>query len=225
MVPVMILQCPDCQARFAVPDAMIPAEGRTVKCGRCAHQWHTPGSDEAPDFAALALEVAGSDYAPATPQQLPAVAVKSKVNIPVRPFMVAVPVLALLWLILALYAYYPGWQPRLGGVYALLGATTTQGLAFADVSMQPLTNGGKTNYVIGGSISNQSAEERLVPTVRVQLKGKDGGVLWERDYEVNEMLKPGEVYPFRIDNVETAFAASVTSIVVDVGHNLQLMMR
>ena len=59
----------------------------------------------------------------------------------------------------------------------------------------------------------------------MQLKGKDGGVLWERDYEVNEMLKPGEVYPFRIDNVETAFAASVTSIVVDVGHNLQLMMR
>ena len=41
----MILQCPECQARFLVADHLIPAEGRTVRCGACKHQWHVMKED------------------------------------------------------------------------------------------------------------------------------------------------------------------------------------
>ncbi len=36
----MIITCPSCSARFRVADEQIDAEGRVVRCGRCAYSWH-----------------------------------------------------------------------------------------------------------------------------------------------------------------------------------------
>jgi len=84
---------------------------------------------------------------------------------------------------------------------------------------------GTTQYLIAGSVSNHGARPRLVPSVRVELKNKDGKAIWVREYEVGETLDPGATYPFRIDNVKTSFAPSVTAVVLDLGHGLQLQMR
>ncbi|MCJ2183505.1 zinc-ribbon domain-containing protein, partial [Novosphingobium sp. 1949] len=39
----MIIACPACSTRYAVPDSAIGVEGRTVRCAKCRHSWHQAG--------------------------------------------------------------------------------------------------------------------------------------------------------------------------------------
>ena len=47
----MILNCPSCHSRFLIPDAALGVDGRTVRCGRCRHQWFQTLDDDAAPFA------------------------------------------------------------------------------------------------------------------------------------------------------------------------------
>lgn len=219
-----------------VPDTAIPPQGRTVKCGRCAHQWHVDGVEpveEALDFAALTQAAIDEETPPAelAPPRHPLPVVKKRrfrlPHLPLWPFKIAVPVLALVWLVLALYAYFPHGQTAtfFKGIYGMLGVTTTEGLAFADVQMERENLGPRTRFILSGSVANHAATARLLPHVRVELKDKDGEVVWSRKYDVGQVVKPGEVYPFRIEDVETAFASRATSIVLDLGNKFELVMR
>lgn len=221
----MILQCPECSARFAVPDSLIPPGGRTVKCGRCAHQWHAENPDAPVDFAALVSEAeaqAELETAPINPSQLPTVQRAPKSS---GPYKWSAALLLLLWMGVAFVAYYPKALSSLGSIYGIFGITSSEGLSFADVSMQRNAGETRTQFLLSGGIVNQSSEPRIIPTVRVQLKNEQGKVVWARDYPVHEKLEPGATYPFRIDNVETSFGGNVKTIALDLGNDLQLMMR
>lgn len=222
-----------------VADAMIPPEGRTVKCGRCANQWFVesavPEAVAAPEPAAPEPVVAApivetpppvpeaAPVAPA-PTQLPA---PQPFALPVKPFMVAAPLLAACWLIVALYAYFPTAQYGLfSGIYGALGASDTRGIVFDEVTMEEQDAGeGRVRYVLFGSMANHAATARHIPRVRVALKDKDNDVLWSRTYPVDTIVKPGEIYPFRIEDVQTSFAGRVSAVVMDVGNNFELVMR
>lgn len=143
------------------------------------------------------------------------------------PYKWAAGVIAAVWLVLAFITYAPKWAnlPVLSGIYQALGATPTDGLLFADVTMEREQIEGKTRFILSGSVRNHANAARKVPVVRVSLRDKNNKAIWGREYPVNTELKAGEVYPFRITNVETSFANSVTSIVVDMGNSLQLMVR
>jgi len=39
----MIIACPACATRYAVPDSAIGIEGRTVRCAKCRHSWFQEG--------------------------------------------------------------------------------------------------------------------------------------------------------------------------------------
>lgn len=41
----MIIACPACGTRYAVPDSAIGAEGRTVRCAKCRHSWYQDGPE------------------------------------------------------------------------------------------------------------------------------------------------------------------------------------
>lgn len=213
-----------------VADALIPAAGRTVRCGACSHQWHlasanpeaaqalpvaalSPDAVFSPEIAALS---AGSNVPAITRQPMSA-----------RPFKRAVPVLAAVWAVLAFITYaHAGIQvPVVSALYRMVGAQSTEGLAFANITMERVQEGSKTRFILTGVIANRAPEMRHVPTVRVVLKDKQGGAVWAREYPVNVDVKAGGSYPFQIANVETNFASTVSSIVLDVGTGLQLMVR
>lgn len=151
----------------------------------------------------------------------------------VKPFInprvlkLAAPALAATWFIVAFFAYSPSWSnaPVIGALYSAFGASETEGLVFSDVTMEREQEGSMARFILAGSVRNYSNETRKVPTVRVVLKNKEGSPLWGREYPVNQELKAGEVYPFRITNVETNFAASVARIEVDMGNSMQLLVR
>lgn len=61
----MIIACPSCQTRYAVPDSAIGAVGRTVRCAKCGHSWHQQG----PAFAESQPAAPPVRQAPASPPE------------------------------------------------------------------------------------------------------------------------------------------------------------
>ena len=61
----MIIQCPACSTRYAVPDDAIGIDGRTVRCAKCRQSWFQEG----PSLRVEAPEVVPAEVA--TPSQEP----------------------------------------------------------------------------------------------------------------------------------------------------------
>ncbi|WP_395395783.1 zinc-ribbon domain-containing protein [Novosphingobium sp. BL-8A] len=64
----MIIACPACSTRYAVPDSAIGIDGRTVRCAKCRHSWFQDGPEM---VDAAAMPPASATPAPA-PQAAPA---------------------------------------------------------------------------------------------------------------------------------------------------------
>lgn len=228
----MIVTCPNCTAKFLVADHLIPPAGRVVRCGSCKHLWNvtqssgsSTGKPERADFAGLVADAVSGDAAVSEAGfQLPAIATKP---LPTLPFFIAIPVLALLWFAAALFANYPSWMgaPGISGIYSMLGATPTDGLAFSKANLAREVEGQRTRFVISGEIANTSDTLRTIPSVRVTLVDAQGDEVASRVYAVNVKVKPGDTYPFRITNMSTSFGDRVHDVVLDLGHDLQLMFR
>ena len=76
----MIIACPACGTRYAVPDAAIGSEGRTVRCAKCKHSWY-----QDPPELELNSPVETTAPAPAAPVAEPAPAPPAPAPAPVQP--------------------------------------------------------------------------------------------------------------------------------------------
>jgi len=69
----MIISCPACRTRYAVPDSAIGVEGRTVRCAKCRHSWFQEGPEmESPPSRPVApAHVPAPPTAPQPPENPP----------------------------------------------------------------------------------------------------------------------------------------------------------
>ncbi len=63
----MIIACPACSTRYAVPDSAIGVDGRTVRCAKCRHSWFQEGPVLAPPAGMAARAVASAEQPVAPP--------------------------------------------------------------------------------------------------------------------------------------------------------------
>lgn len=225
----MILQCPNCNARFLVPDAAVGAAGRTVRCGKCRHDWFCappapPAPENAvPDIDALmsagSVPLSASAERPLPPgSNLPAPIPK---RVP-RWMLGLAAALALLAVCIGLLAYAPG----------TFGFPSTTGLTLADIQVQlqpdptEAQNPLKVNrYRVSGLIVNGTTEERAAPRVRILLISDQGQVL--RRWLVagdQPSLGAGAKLQFVLSDVEVP-KGSTGHLQMDMGNPLELMLR
>lgn len=243
----MILTCPSCTTRFLVNSALIPQEGRQVKCAQCAHSWFvTPDANTetggtvdalpnmpeaaqpAGDFSSVLADEVSSDHddvaIPSFDYAVPAVS-----SAPFKPWpWIAATVLSIAIISIALL--YMG---RDGGlrsgmlrpVYSWFGMYPTDGVVLADLKLQQRQDDDKTRFFVEGYIVNQSIEDRRLPTLRVALANASGKWLLSREYAMPKILAPKEAYAFKASKLETSFGDEVDHVVVELGDSTQLMQR
>lgn len=243
----MILQCPECYAKFKIPDGALGDAGREVRCGKCAHLWHA--MPEGVD--ASVLDVAGqpeetntksaknkSAKAPDIDAVLAGKAHTSKPSMEealgnykppkkVRSKKVFWGVMSVAYVLLIMVC---------AGLWSLvhapeiLGFKGSGGFAFERMELTDMPKIGgdrftmKPMYKIGGTIRNTSAQTKMVPVIRVTLTDQDGAVVYRRESKDRKSLPPGDTVDFLMENLEQPEKAH-THFIVEMGDDLELALR
>jgi predicted Zn finger-like uncharacterized protein len=207
----MILTCPECQTRYRADAAQFPADGRKVRCARCAHVWQQlpPEPEAEPALASAISGQAGAPESVASPEPVSAQAE------PARKFIVE-PALAdrlgvlVGWLALAGMIFLIGWTcfrfrdqittlwPQSSSLFATFGvAVNVRDIAIDDWSYHREMENGAPVMVVTGRLVNRSSRELTVPLVRVSLTDDNQRELyhWTKS-PPQATLKPGQSLSF-----------------------------
>lgn len=211
------IQCPECAARYQVPDESLGAEGRKVRCAACRTLWYaTPapelaGEGTAADDAA-AMANAPADILPPEPEApppaarpMPARPWHQRMGQPAGggaarwPLVAGAVALSALVALFAFRAPLVRLVPEAGRVYAAFGLPVNlSGLELRQVKSGLLTENGVEMLVVQGEIANVTQVTRTVPRLKFAVLDAKGLPLysWTAQAEAKD-LKPGETQTFR----------------------------
>lgn len=216
----MILQCSSCQTKFLVDSALIPPDGRDVKCAACGHVWYVEGEP-----APAVEEPASVDALPNMPafeggtEEAPNFSVPALPTPPenLTPLKISAAAMLVLCLLTAALAF-GGSVPAIAGIRAALGKGGVEGMALADVALRQKPSKSKARYVVEGSIVNESDKPQKIPVLHVALMDAENNPVVAREYEADQLLQPGESYAFKAGKLDTSFPEKVHHIQVELGN-------
>lgn len=165
----MIVTCPECAAKYDIPNSKLGTKGRKVKCVKCGHKWHQPGVQPeggatppiAPDNPHLGASVE-KDIA-----QAHAADKKKIMLITAAGFMLVIVVMGILFAVPATR-------------HSLLGGPEEKvvtNFVASKGEQEILEEEGLTILRVLGTVQNTSSSVRPLPEVEVRLLDKDGKVL------------------------------------------------
>ncbi len=200
----MIVSCPNCSKRYMLDDALLPKEGRQVRCIACYHIWRQV--PEQSTFMNFPLFISG-----------PEVALDSTLSDPKRsPWIGRVVFLGIIlssisFIIFGRNLIVNAW-PQAERAYTLMGLPTTPpgtGLSILNATSLTHQKGEVEMIHVAGDVVNTSEQVRSIPILKIKLMGKatnskclkgrakEGCVLdyWEHRLSENSLL-PGEKIHF-----------------------------
>lgn len=215
----MIVKCSECAARYLIDPAALGAEGRVVRCGKCAHSWvqipnevtetAEPTSAEEPVFAVPPPPRPGEQPQGGGGQR------RRGSNVPAlrrhrRPSRLRARAawLALFVVVGAIVGGATHYRPQVletwpaaERLYEAVGFPSEPpgfGLSLVNVKFDQKTAEGTAVLMVEGEIRNVSEKERDVPGLRATLFGKNQRELqnWTFIAPVPKLL-PGENVQFR----------------------------
>jgi predicted Zn finger-like uncharacterized protein len=208
----MILQCPACNARYAVPDHAIGVNGRVVKCVKCAHQWHVAGVQPTVENLEALL---------APPEPPVAKPIAKGANVPAPAGPITTPMLIstlaacfLLAIVTTLFTSKPG----------LFGYGKTENVTFTDLALQKQEVEKGREYAISGKLLNTSKEDIKPPTVRITLVDKEGAALQFWEPQMPEKIAANDALTFNFGPLTTRFTSG-DRLVIEMGNALELALR
>jgi predicted Zn finger-like uncharacterized protein len=198
----MIISCPNCNTRYAVPIESLGEAGRRVKCARCTHVWFQIRPEDPDDIL---------DFVE-PPQEIPDIPEYS--NVPTIPEPVATKTTRL-WYGAALCALlcisgsaailgYPkavvqAW-PASARLYMTLGLpvpTLGKGLEFGNVVVRVFEQEGASALLVSGTITNTLDQPTPIPTLHLLVRDDNRRVLLQwLDQAPVEILEVGQSVTF-----------------------------
>jgi predicted Zn finger-like uncharacterized protein len=199
----MLLNCPNCNARYVVPDSAIGPQGRQVRCAGCKNSWFQEG---APDLFERPVEreplSGGMDDLPPPPQfaamagaEAPDEPLRRPRRNPARYWTMAALGFALLVaLVIGSNAIY-GWMGD--GLKLAEVDPPLEIIPDANLDRQTIVKDGKETeyFAASGTIVNPTDEEQPVPPLQIVLYDAQGRKVfdWVAKAKVNTLPPGGRV--------------------------------